>query len=258
MDDTVYGIFGTKLDDGSYTRAADGSWPYALLNHKGNDLTYRPQEHLLNNLKSCGLGRRQEREHFIARCVTDMQLVPWTVEAKMGFRSGICRGRGPFRYRYWLQHVNGTQEEAWSGVGGDELMPVLREAVQEWRRATQPNVPAAAAQAAPGDVEAAAPAVPERQGSRRATTLHCKSIDIALVSDRAMVDLMSNVAQMERERAKTERDRNDKVLRLVMYGVDVLKGGAGAAGGPGLLPGGNLQALPAGMAGARLVEEEAD
>lgn len=80
-------------------RAADGSWPYALLNHKGNDLTYRPQEHLLNNLKSCGLGRRQERKHFIARCVTDMQLVPWTVEAKKGFRSGICRGRGPFRYR---------------------------------------------------------------------------------------------------------------------------------------------------------------
>uniref|UniRef100_A0A383VJ13 Uncharacterized protein n=1 Tax=Tetradesmus obliquus TaxID=3088 RepID=A0A383VJ13_TETOB len=92
MDDTVYGIFGTKLDDGSYTRAADGSWPYALLNHKGSDLTYRPQEHLLNNLKSCGLCRRQERKHFIARCVTDMQLVPWTEEAKKGFRGGICRG----------------------------------------------------------------------------------------------------------------------------------------------------------------------
>lgn len=45
-----------------------------------------------------------------------------------------------------------------------------------------------------------------------------------------MVDLMSNVAQMERERAKTERDRNDKVLRLVMYGVDVLKVRVAAVG----------------------------
>uniref|UniRef100_A0A383VIZ3 Uncharacterized protein n=1 Tax=Tetradesmus obliquus TaxID=3088 RepID=A0A383VIZ3_TETOB len=122
---------------------------------------------------------------------------------------------------------------------------------------------AAAAGGVAGSSAAAAAAGPGAAGISEAEQLLSLTVGAAAAdpnwrNDRAMVDLMSNVAQMERERAKTERDRNDKVLRLVMYGVDVLKGGAGAAGGPGLLPGGNLQALPAGMAGARLVEEEAD
>ncbi|WIA20439.1 hypothetical protein OEZ85_004850 [Tetradesmus obliquus] len=271
-----HGVFGTKLDDLSYTRSSNGTWPYAFLRYKNTERTFNPQPYLDEKLTACGLHDEQERQQFIARCVTDMRLVPHTKEGRNGCPGGTCTAQ-PFRYKFWLQRADGSQEAGWRGVGGEHLLPPLQQLVAEWRAARQHAAAAAAAGAGqihPGEAggadEAAAAlrAVMQTQNWTNEPNLVSLASHVAqMAAARDAREAQGSSAEAAKARAAaeeaiTERERISAVKELlggVLSGVQRLQaGGAAVAGGPGLLAGGNMQALPAGMSGGCQVAEEAD